>query len=67
MDTGIGPDHHMEAGVAGGVVLVLLSVTTLQLIETVLLAVLGAVVSFTTSVGLKWVWKQWERKRSGKR
>jgi hypothetical protein len=55
MDTHPVTDTHTGAGIAGGVVLVLLNVTTLQLVETVLLAVLGAAVSFTTSVGLKWL------------
>jgi hypothetical protein len=62
MDTHPGTDTHTGAGIAGGVALVLLNVTTLQLIETVLLAVLGATVSFTTSVGLKWLMRQWRRK-----
>ena len=55
METGIGSDGHTGAGIAGGTALVLLNLTTLQLVETILLAVLGATVSFTTSVALKWV------------
>lgn len=62
MDANMSPDNHTGAGVAGGVVLVLLNVTTLQLVETVLLAMLGAAVSFTTSEGLKWMMRRWKRR-----
>lgn len=62
MDANMGPDTHTGAGIAGGVVLVLLNVTTLQLVETVLLAILGAAVSFTTSVGLKWMMRRWRKR-----
>lgn len=62
MESNMSPDTHTGAGIAGGVVLVLLNVTTLQLVETVLLAVLGAAVSFTTSVGLKWMMRRWKRR-----
>ena len=62
MDANMSPDTHTGAGVAGGVALVLLNVTTLQLVETVLLAVLGAAVSFTTSVGLKWMMGRGKRR-----
>lgn len=63
MDTNINPDSHTSAGMAGGTALVLLNLTTLQLMETMLLAVLGATVSFTTSMALKWVVKQWKQKK----
>ena len=63
MDTSINPDGHTSAGMAGGTALVLLNVTTLQLVETMLLAVLGATVSFTTSVVLKCVMKQWKQRK----
>jgi hypothetical protein len=68
MDAHLPPDTHTGAGIAGGVILVLLNVTTLQLLETVLLAVLGAAVSFTTSVGLKWLVHllRGDREKSGK-
>lgn len=68
MDVNPGHDSHTGAGIAGGVVLVLLNVTTLHLVETVLLAVLGAAVSFTTSVGLKWLvhMLREEREKGGK-
>jgi hypothetical protein len=55
MDTNINPDGHTGAGMAGGTVLVLLNITTLHIAETILLAVLGAAVSFTTSMALKWM------------
>jgi prepilin signal peptidase PulO-like enzyme (type II secretory pathway) len=63
MDTSTGPDPHTGAGLAGGTVLVLLNVTTLQLVETMLLAVLGAAVSFTTSMALKWLLREIRGKR----
>ena len=65
MDTSTGPDPHTGAGMAGGTVLVLLNVTALQLVETVLLAVLGAAVSFTTSMALKWMVKRWRKRDQG--
>ena len=63
MDPILNPDGHTGWSTAGGVFLVLLNITAMQLWETVALAALGAVVSFGTSLALKAL-ARWHRRRS---
>lgn len=52
-------DHTTAIGtVAGTALTVSVNITSADLTRTVLLAMVGAVVSFTVSVFLKWVWKK---------
>ena len=53
MDTNINPGGHTGMGTAGGVILVVLNITGLQLLETIVLATLGAAVSFATTLALR--------------
>lgn len=56
--------HGTAAGTAGGTVLsVLATIQSGDLTKTVILAALGAVVSFGVSLALKWVAKRWSRSR----
>lgn len=56
--------HGTAAGTAGGTLLsVIATIQSGDLTKTVILAALGAVVSFGVSLGLKWVAKRWLRSR----
>jgi hypothetical protein len=47
-----------KAGTAGGLLFVLLNISSAELFKTALLASVGAVVSFTVSLGLKMMVKK---------
>ena len=54
-----GPER---AGTVGGTLLVvLLQLSTAQLLETVVLAAVGAVVSYGVSMALKWLLRRWRK------
>jgi hypothetical protein len=58
--------HNIESGtilgtVSGTVLTVLVNIGSLDIIKTVVLAALGAVVSFSVSVLLKWLVKKFKR------
>ena len=53
--------HHIESGtilgtVCGTVLTVVVNIGSSDLMKTAILAALGAVVSFSVSVLLKWLW-----------
>jgi hypothetical protein len=55
--------HHIESGtilgtVCGTVLTVMVNIGSSDLIKTAVLAALGAVVSFSVSVLLKWIWSK---------
>jgi hypothetical protein len=56
------PDGSTRAGTLGGTLLVLLQLMPGEMMKTTLLAFIGAVVSFVTSLLLKYIVK-WCRKR----
>ena len=62
MDTHISPNGHTSIGTAGGTILVLINLTGMQLLETVVLAALGAAVSFATTLALRAL-ARWYRQR----
>lgn len=48
-----------KAGTAGGTLLVVLvQIAPEEIVKTIVLAGLGAVVSFAVSVGMKWLWRK---------
>lgn len=59
METPFVPDPNLKNGTLGGILFVLLlQVHWEQLLETALIAAVGALVSFTVSLGLKWLFKK---------
>jgi uncharacterized membrane protein (DUF4010 family) len=63
METNIQPDLSARAGTAGGIILaLLLQLSTEELLKTMILAAVGAIVSFTVSKTLKWLWKNFHHK-----
>jgi hypothetical protein len=61
METGI--YNHTKAGTIGGTVLVLLlHINSLEIIQTVLMAAIGAATSFTVSMLLRYLMKRYNRK-----
>jgi hypothetical protein len=56
------PDGSTRAGTLGGTLLVLLQVMPGEMLKTTLLAVIGAVVSFGTSLLLKCIVKWWRKR-----
>ena len=61
MDSLLPPDGPTRAGTAGGTVLVLLTLSGAAVLETVVLATLGAVVSYGVSLALKALHHWWRR------
>lgn len=61
MDNGLPPDGPTRAGTAGGTVLVLLTLSGSAVLETVVLATLGAVVSYSVSLALKALHRWWRK------
>ena len=56
-------DAPAKAGTAGGTLLVvLLQISSGEVLKTAVLAAVGAVVSFGVSLGMKWLVKQLKRK-----
>ena len=58
--------HHIESGtilgtVCGTVLTVMVNIGSSDLIKTAVLAALGAVVSFSVSVLLKWIYQKFKR------
>ncbi|MCW3091404.1 MAG: hypothetical protein JWP81_2473 [Ferruginibacter sp.] len=54
---------HTKAGTAGGTLLVLLlNIGTAEILNTAILAAVGAAVSFTVSLLLRWLLKRLTRK-----
>ncbi|PKR80729.1 hypothetical protein CW751_08130 [Brumimicrobium salinarum] len=47
--------------ISGTILSVLAMFDTKDLIKTVIMATIGAVVSFLVSRGLKWIWKRWRK------
>ena len=63
MGTDYQPYHAIKEGTAGGVLLVvLIEIDAAALIQTAILASVGAVVSFTVSMVLRWLIKKVRRK-----
>jgi hypothetical protein len=56
------PDGSTRAGTAGGTLLVLLQLMPGDIMKTMLLAFIGAVVSFGTSLLMKWLVKCWRKR-----
>ena len=63
MDNPLPSGGSAKAGTVGGLLLVLLSINRQVLVETVVLAAAGAIVSFTTSMVLKWLVQRWRIKK----
>lgn len=61
MDSLLPPDGPTRAGTAGGTVLVLLTLTGAAVLETVVLACIGAVVSYSVSLALKAAHRWWRK------
>ena len=55
-------NSSMKAGTAGGLLFVLLNVTSAELLKTAVLASIGAAVSFTVSLVLKMMVRKMRRK-----
>lgn len=55
-------NSSMKAGTAGGLLFVLLNVTSAELLKTAVLASIGAAVSFTVSMILKMIVRKMRRK-----
>jgi len=58
--------HHIEGGtllgtVSGTVLTVAWNISSADIIKTVILAAIGAVVSFCVSVSLKWIAKRFRK------
>ena len=61
-DNNFNSDNHTIAGTLGGTAYVLLAqISSTETIKTMLLAVLGAMVSFFVSLFLKWVVRKLRR------
>ena len=59
-----GNHHGTAAGTAGGTLLSLIaSIQPGDITKTIILATVGAAVSFVVSLGLKWIAKKWSRSR----
>jgi hypothetical protein len=56
------PDGSTRAGTAGGTLLVLLQLMPGEVMKTTLLAFIGAMVSFGTSLLLKYIVKWWRKR-----
>lgn len=55
--------HGTAAGTAGGTLLsVIATIQSGDVTKTIVLAAIGAVVSFGVSLGLKWVARRWMRR-----
>ena len=53
------PDHSTAIGTTSGTVLTVFATIDAQdYVKTIVLACVGALVSFTVSLFLKWVWKK---------
>ena len=53
-----------KAGTAGGIVTILLvNINSGEILKTITLAALGAVVSFTVSICLKWMIRRWTKSK----
>ena len=62
MDVNYQPDNAMKAGTAGGMLLALLmKLDAASLLETAVVAAVGAVISFGVSVLLKWALRKIRR------
>jgi hypothetical protein len=55
--------QHLRAGTAGGLLPVLLQVSADELVKTICLAAVGAFVSFSVSLFLRWLTGRLKRKR----
>lgn len=55
-------EHQTTIGTAGGTLLTILTIPTTSLINTVILAALGAAVSFFVSLGLKLLFEYLKKK-----
>ena len=62
MDSPCLPEGSARAGTLGGTFTVLLSFNSATLLETVVLAALGATVSFTVSIALKSLLRWWHKR-----
>ena len=62
MDNALPPEGSARAGTAGGTVLVLLTLSGSAVVETVVLAALGAVVSYSVSLGLRGLQRWWQKR-----
>jgi hypothetical protein len=56
------PDGSTRAGTLGGTLLVLLQLMPGEMMKTTLLAFIGALVSFVTSLLLKYIVKWWRKR-----
>ena len=62
MNTNFLSDAPMASGTLGGFLLAWMGIEPGRLFETVFLAGIGAVVSFATSLALKWLLRYWRKK-----
>lgn len=62
MDSPSLPEGSARAGTLGGTSLVLLALNSTAVLETVVLAALGAAVSFCVSIGLKSLLRWWQKR-----
>lgn len=63
MNTGFPSDGPTTSGTVGGFLLVwLLQIQPGQLVETVILSAVGAAVSFSVSLALKWLFRRFRQK-----
>jgi len=57
-------ENHISSGtvlgtVSGTALTIAVNIDSSDLVKTALLAAVGAVISFITSLVLKWFWKRW--------
>lgn len=62
MDSPTACEGSARAGTLGGTFAVLLTLNSAALLETVVLAALGATVSFTVSIALKSLMRWWQKR-----
>ena len=64
MDNDLPPEGPTRAGTAGGTVLVLLTLSGGAVVETAVLAAIGAIVSYSVSLGLRSMQRWWQKRSS---
>ena len=57
------PYHHRNGTLSGLLLVLLVQVSSTEILKTIVLAATGALVSFLVTVGLRWA-QLWYRKRS---
>jgi uncharacterized membrane protein len=62
MDSALSPEGSARAGTVGGTLTVLLTLSPAAVLETALLAAVGAAVSYGVSMGLKALHRRWQQR-----